>query len=109
VKDPGRLALGDWIEFENERHQILGFVGSGVRLRSESGIGQIITATALLVSATFQAGADRPTPTEEAARLEAGAVLDGLPDAERQRALDLEAHLLEVAEGDLCWRCYGPA
>src|SRR6266496_672966 len=33
VTTPHRLAVGDWVDFEDDRHQVVGFTGAAVRLR----------------------------------------------------------------------------
>lgn len=109
-----RLALGEWVEFEDQRHQVAGFTDSGVRLRSEAGQMQIILVGALLSDPSFHACAVEPA-TEQSIEDSPGgaanpfggtglvadrdAVLLSLPEAERSRVTELEAHLLEVETG----------
>ncbi len=49
-----RLKLGDWIEWEDERHQVIGFLDTAVRLRSQGGSFQVIVTAELLADPTFR-------------------------------------------------------
>jgi hypothetical protein len=97
---PARLAYGDWIEFEDERHQVVGWADTAVRLRSETGAMQLIAAAALMAAPSFRP-AEAPSDTEDGAglALDPTALLDGIPDDAVKKAIDLEAHLLEVTTG----------
>ncbi|WP_198152789.1 hypothetical protein [Pseudofrankia sp. DC12] len=96
-----RLALGDWITFDDQRHQVVGFTDTGIRLRSQTGRTQLVLVGALLGDPSFQTEptptTSRPAPTAGAADREA--VLLGLPAAERARVEEMEAHLLEAETG----------
>ncbi|MEU4113799.1 Mu transposase C-terminal domain-containing protein [Kitasatospora sp. NPDC028055] len=96
-----RIAVEDWIEFEDERHQVVGISGTTVRLRSETGRLQAIMLTEILNDATFRAGIEPPKVNgvhDEDERDVVGA-LSGLAPAVRDAALELEAHLLEAMTG----------
>ncbi|GAA1898887.1 DDE-type integrase/transposase/recombinase [Streptomyces sodiiphilus] len=95
-----RIAAEDWIEFEEERHQVTGTDGSLVRLRSESGHRQTIMLSELLSDPSFRAHTTPPDrPEAGGPALDPGGVLATLPDKARQAALELEAHLLEATTG----------
>ncbi|RSS46770.1 DDE-type integrase/transposase/recombinase [Streptomyces sp. WAC08241] len=98
-----RLKLGDWIEWEDERHQVIGFLDTAVRLRSQGGSFQVIVTAELLADPTFRTAdaVDAPeVPTRDnELTLSPGALLDGLPAAEIDRVTELEAHLLEATTG----------
>ncbi|MFI8837115.1 Mu transposase C-terminal domain-containing protein [Streptomyces afghaniensis] len=96
-----RLAVTDWIEFEEERHQVAGLDGVTVRLRSENGRIQTIMLTALLADTSFRAAVEPPPTTLEdaGADLDPAGVLEGLDEAVKEAALKLEAHLLEAMTG----------
>lgn len=95
-----RLQLGDWIEFDDERHQITGFTGTGTRLLSETGAPQIALTSALIADPSFRSETAPPerSPIQDTA-LDPGAQLETIPQAERTRVLDLEAHILEATTG----------
>jgi hypothetical protein len=96
-----RLRLGDWVEFEQQRHQVTGFTATSVRLRSDTGHPQVIAVAELLADATFVFSTAAGRPSEATGRLvlDPGALLDGLDEAEQQRVLTLQGHLLEVTTG----------
>ena len=96
-----RLAVTDWIEFEEERHQVAGPDGVTVRLRSENGRIQTIMLTALLADTSFRVAVEPPPTTLEdaGADLDPAGVLEGLDEAVKEAALKLEAHLLEAMTG----------
>lgn len=96
-----RLAVTDWIEFEEERHQVAGLNGAIVRLRSESGRMQTLMLTVLLADTSFRAAVE-PTPRSlesDGSGLDPAGVLEGLDDTVKDAALKLEAHLLETMTG----------
>lgn len=93
-----RLQLGDWVEFEDERHQVTGFAGTAVRLRSESGTAQLILTAELLADASFQSAVADPRETAELT-LDCEALLAEVDTVERRRVLAMEAHLLESTTG----------
>lgn len=98
---PHRLAVGDWVDFEDDRHQVVGFTSAAVRLRSEGGHTQIILAGTLLADPTFRLATQPPEPAGDDASLalDPEALLAGIDEAERRRVLDMQAHLLEVTTG----------
>jgi putative transposase len=93
-----RLRLGDWVEFEDERHHVIGFAGTAIRLRSESGLAQLITTTELIADSSFQAAASHPDDSTRS-NLDRDAMLDGVGETEKQRVFAMEAHLLEMTTG----------
>jgi len=101
VTTPHRLAVGDWVDFEDDRHQVVGFTGAAVRLRSDSGHTQIIMAAALMADPTFRLASQpaEPASDDKKLTLDPEALLAGIDDTERRRVLDMQAHLLEVTTG----------
>jgi putative transposase len=93
-----KLSVNDWIEFEDERHQVTRLRETVVHLRSESGVPQIIAVAALVADPTFQAKAVPPDKPAGPV-LDHTAILDGLPAAERTRVTEMQAHLHEVTPG----------
>ncbi|WP_103508589.1 DDE-type integrase/transposase/recombinase [Streptomyces sp. SM13] len=96
-----RIAAEDWIEFEEEQHQVTGLTGALVRLRSISGHHQTIMLSVLLTDPSFRALAAPPeTVDNTAAGLDPGGVLATLKDKRaRDDALELEAQLQEATTG----------
>lgn len=93
-----KLSVNDWIEFEDERHQVTRLRETAVHLRSESGVPQIIAMAALVADPTFQAKAVPPDKPAGPV-LDRTAILEGLPETERKRVLQMQAHLHEVTTG----------
>src|SRR3954454_24640786 len=94
-----KLALGDWIHFDDEDHQVVGFSGPAIRLRSAAGQPQLILAGELLGAGDFQRLAEPPAVADKWHHIDRGALLDCVPEDERHRLHALEAHLLEVMYG----------
>lgn len=95
-----RIAVQDWVEFEEERHQVTGTDGALIRLRSDSGHRQTIMLTELMADPSFRALAEPPPGTDAEDPLpDPGGVLATVKPEVRQAALDLEAHLLEATTG----------
>ncbi|MGO4630377.1 transposase [Streptomyces sp. 2RAF24] len=95
-----RIAVSDWIEFEEEQHQVTGITGALVRLRSASGHHQTIMLSTLLTDASFRTRTvPVPEAADTAAGLDPGGVLALLPKAVREAALTLEAHMKEATTG----------
>jgi len=96
-----RLAATDWIEFEDELHQVAGLDGLTVRLRSDSGRMQTIMLSVLLADASFRASVEPPPRTleDDGSDLDPAGVLQGLDEAAKTAALKLEGHLLEAMTG----------
>jgi putative transposase len=100
LRRPIRLALGAKIWFEDEQHQVTGLGDGLVRLRSESGILQVILPGALLGDPSFRLCAQLPVEDEDAApEPDFAALLDGLTAAGRDELFRMQAHLLEVTTG----------
>ncbi len=105
------LTLDKWIFFDDDEHQIVGFVGTAVRLRSRTGSMQVITTAALLDPAAGlevlpsgrpAAPEQDPEPSQRSTVLQGwdeGAIWDELDDADRDAATELERHLLEAMTG----------
>ncbi|MFH9348167.1 Mu transposase C-terminal domain-containing protein [Kitasatospora sp. NPDC017646] len=96
-----RIAVADWISFEDERHQVARVDGATVQLRSETGRIQTIMLSILLVDPSFRQDVDPPAPCagSDTGDVDPDGVLAALDPAVRQSALDLEGHLLELATG----------
>ena len=96
-----RLAVTDWIEFEEERHQVAGLDGATVRLRSENGRVQTIMLSVLLADSSFRAAVEPPPAAlmDADAHPDPAGVLASLDKAVKDAALKLEAHLLEAMKG----------
>jgi hypothetical protein len=100
MRPPVRLTPGVWVGFEEQRHQVTGFVDGMVRLRSETGVGQLILAGELLGHASFRPGVDKPTePDPGAVEPDLGALLDGLNKSQQAEVARMQAHLLEMTTG----------
>lgn len=97
-----RIAVTDWIEFEEEQHQVTGVTGALVRLRSASGHHQTIMLSVLLTDPSFRTRTvPPPEAIDTAAGLDPGGVLALLPKDVRDRAIKLEEHLKEATTGYL--------
>ena len=99
---PRTLALGGWVRFDDEDHQIIGFAGTGVRLRSAAGRAQIVLAGDLLSRREMQhieAPTGDPGTRWDDFDLDRTALAEALPPDEHDRVQDLGAHLLEVMTG----------
>ncbi|WKK21916.1 Mu transposase C-terminal domain-containing protein [Streptomyces olivoreticuli] len=97
-----RLTVCDWIEFDDERHQVTSLDGALVRLRSETGRIQTAMLSAVLTDASFRAGITPPPPKEqqgEELAADPDGVLAGLQGPVRDAALQMEGHLWEVRTG----------
>ncbi len=95
-----RIAVEDWIEFEDERHQVVATDGALIRLRSVTGHRITIMLSELMADPSFRAHAEPPPDTgSKDVGLDPGGVLVTLPREVRQAALDLEAHLWEATTG----------
>lgn len=95
-----RLSVDTRIWFEDEQHDVVGFTETATRLRSASGGMQIIATGVLLADPSFRhcmatdGAAARPV-----AAVDTAAMLEILPQAERDRVVALRAHLLELTTG----------
>jgi hypothetical protein len=100
MRPPVRLKPGMWIGFEEQRHQVTGFVDGMVRLRSEAGVAQLILVGELLGHASFRPQVDNPAePDPGTAEPDPSALLDGLSKARRTELRRMQAHLLEMTTG----------
>jgi len=91
---PAVLRPGDRVEFDGGEHQVLGLVGTAVRLRSGEGVEQVVLVSHLLSSAAFALlGHDDPVG------LEPFGLLDGLPTEIVDAAREWERHVVEVETG----------
>ncbi|MET8698288.1 transposase [Kitasatospora sp. NPDC004723] len=98
-----RMAVGDWIAFEDERHKVAGLDdGLTVRLRSETGRLQVILLSEVLTDPTFRASVQPPDAaghTDDLAAVDPDGILASLDPALVKDALDREADLLEAMTG----------
>ncbi|MER8186976.1 transposase [Kitasatospora sp. NPDC094015] len=100
-----RMTVGDWIAFEDERHQVAGLDGLTVRLRSETGRLQVILLSEVLTDTTFQASvappdtADSPDGADDLAALDPGGILASIDKELVKDAVTKEADLLEAMTG----------
>jgi transposase InsO family protein len=119
MRAPTRLALGDWVEFDHDTHQVVGFTDTGVRLRTAGGHMQLVLVAALLADPTFHTAptagvgatspdstnpvdptaAQSPTGSLRRPHLDRDAVILELPAAEQARVAAMQAHLNEVETG----------
>mgnify|MGYP000962783141 CR=1 FL=1 len=91
---PAVLRPGDWVEFDGGEHQVLGLVGTAVRLRSGEGVEQVVLVTHLLSCPAFVL-----LGHEEPVGLEPFGLLDGLPADVVEAARGWERHVVEVETG----------
>ncbi|MER5864573.1 transposase [Kitasatospora sp. NPDC002040] len=95
-----RIAVGDWIAFEDERHQVAGLDGQTIRLRSEVGRVQTVLVNLVLTDPTFRQASAPLLPVGGATGdVDPTGVLASLPDHVRAEALALEEHIREVNSG----------
>jgi hypothetical protein len=74
----GRMAVlrpGDWVVFDGGEHQVTGFAGTSVRLRSADGQEQVVLGTYLMASPDFAVTGGAPLP-----EVEPFGLLEGLPE-----------------------------
>ncbi|MEU5547276.1 hypothetical protein AB0G85_33690 [Streptomyces sioyaensis] len=91
---PAVLRPGDWVTFDNSDHQVVGLVGTSVRLRSAAGADSVVLASHLMAAPDFAVTGTEPLPA-----LEPSGLLATLPEPVRQAAQDWERHLVEVETG----------
>ncbi|MEV7217651.1 transposase [Kitasatospora cineracea] len=96
-----RICVEDWVEFEDERHQVTAVDGNRIRLRAITGHRITIMLSELLTDSSFRAGAVPPARTggDDDLGLDRGGILATLPADVRDDALEREAHLLELTTG----------
>jgi hypothetical protein len=88
------LRPGDWVFFDGGEHQVVGFAGTSVRLRSGDGAEQVVLGTYLMASAGFVVLNAAAAP-----EVEPFGLLDGLPEPVLAAARDWERHVVEVETG----------
>jgi hypothetical protein len=88
------LRLGDWVSFDGGDHQVVGVVGTSVRLRSAAGVEQVVLAAHLMAAPDFAVIDGKPLP-----RVEPFGLLDSLPQEALAEARDWERHVVEVDTG----------
>ncbi|GAA0818876.1 DDE-type integrase/transposase/recombinase [Streptosporangium amethystogenes subsp. fukuiense] len=93
-----RLATGEWVWFNDARHQVVGQSGSEVHLRSAGGEWTAIYIAALMAAPGFRLVSETSAESASSA-VDAGALLDGLPEDKAAAVRDLEAHLNEIKTG----------
>jgi putative transposase len=92
----GRAVLrpGDRVSFDGAEHQVLGLVGTAVRLRDDAGTEQVVLAGYLMAAPDFQVLGAASLPSVEPVGL-----LDTLPDSALAEARRWEQHIVEVETG----------
>ncbi len=93
-----RLAMGTWVCFGDERHQVVGQSGSEVHLRSAGGEWTAIYIAALMAAPGFRLLSESPVDLLPS-KVDRGALLDGLAEDKAASVRDLEAHLNEIRTG----------
>ena len=88
------LHPGDRVAYDGAEHEVVGFTGTAVRLRSVFGAESVVLLAHLLAAEDFAVvdGAQMP-------HIEPFGLLEGLPEAVVQRARFWEKHLVEVMTG----------
>jgi putative transposase len=82
----GRAAVlrpGDWVVFDGGEHQVVGFAGISVRLRSVDGTEQVVLGTYLMASPGFAVTGGAPPP-----EVEPFGLLERLPEPVLEAARD---------------------
>jgi transposase InsO family protein len=80
--------------FNGGEHQVTGFAGTSVRLRSADGIEQVVLGTYLMASPGFAVTGGTSLP-----EVEPFGLLAGLPEPVLEAARDWERHVVEVETG----------
>ena len=88
------LRPGDWVHFDGGEHQVTGFAGTSVRLRSADRTEQVVLGTYLMASPDFAVTGGTSLP-----ELEPFGLLDDLPEPVLEAARDWERHVVEVETG----------
>jgi hypothetical protein len=93
---PERAVLrpGDWVRFDTGEHQVLALAGTSVRLRSASGVEQVVLASYLTTAPDFAVLGGEPVPQVEPLGL-----LEGLDLEALAAARVWERHVVEVETG----------
>lgn len=91
---PGVLCPGDRVVFDGGEHQVLGLVGTSVRLRSDEGVEQVVLASHLLACPDFEL-----VDHDEPVGVEPFGLLEGLPADVVDAAREWERHVVEVETG----------
>jgi putative transposase len=101
VSRPRRLAVGEWVRFDDEQRQVVALTGSLVHLRSADGIWSAIHAPDLICAPGFSllSGTQAAQADSRPGALDTAALLESLPAREREELADLAAHLREVETG----------
>jgi transposase InsO family protein len=80
--------------FDGGEHQVTGFAGTSVRLRSADGTEQVVLGTYLMASPDFAVTGGTSLP-----EVEPFGLLDGLPEPVLEAARACERHVVEVETG----------
>lgn len=88
------LHLGDAIAFDGGEHQVVGLVGTTVRLRSDAGGEQVVLAGHLMAAPDFALLEGRARPSVEPFGL-----LQAMPDEAVAEAERWRSHIVEVETG----------
>ncbi|BBZ57008.1 DDE-type integrase/transposase/recombinase [Mycolicibacterium phocaicum] len=91
---PAVLRPGDRVVFDGGEHQVLGLVGTSVRLRSDDGVEQVVLVSHLLSCPDFEL-----LGHVERVGVEPFGLLDGLPTGVVDAAREWERHVVEVDTG----------
>jgi putative transposase len=96
-----RLAVGEWVHFDQEQRQVVALTGSLVHLRSAHGVWSAIHAPDLLSAPGFSilSSAQAQQALSQPGALDTAALLESLPARERDQLAELAAHLREAETG----------
>lgn len=101
VEGARALRLGDWVWFDDDRHQVVAHTGTSVQLLSSTGQWTGI-ATAMLLAAPgfrFLTGAEATAVESQPNRPDLKALMEALEPDERKWLFEHEADLLEARTG----------
>lgn len=93
--------MGDWVCFEGEHRQVVALTGSLVQLRTADGLWSAIGAPDLLAAPGFRIlnGTQAAQAASLPGALDTAALLESLPVREREKLVELAAHLREAESG----------
>jgi hypothetical protein len=88
------LRPGDWVRFDAGEHQVVAVAGTSVRLRSTTGMEQVVLASYLMAAPDFMMVDGAAVP-----EVEPFGLLDSLPEVVLAAARTWERHVVEVETG----------